>query len=198
MFSRIGPTKIEKLWKSVPPSYQLPTSQTPGQSARKARMRVALGCHSTRRKQSQAPQALNIRYFVYTDCNICNRGHVCGMELIRIYQCFCDATRLRIIHLLTHGPLCVCHFQDILECPQVKVSQQLAHLRKYGLVEATRHANWMIYNLPAKRPPELEANLKCLQDCAQTDRRFRADLKRLKAVGKESKWVAEALAAKCC
>ena len=30
------------------------------------------------------------------------------MELIQIYQCFCDATRLRIIHLLTRGPLCVC------------------------------------------------------------------------------------------
>lgn len=120
------------------------------------------------------------------------------MELIQIYQCFCDATRLRIIHLLTQGPLCVCHFQDLLELPQVKVSQQLAYLRKHGMVEATRHANWMIYSLPARRTPELESNLKCLQDCAQTDKRFRADLQRLKAARKNSKWVAEALDAKCC
>ena len=35
------------------------------------------------------------------------------MDLIQIYQCFCDRTRLRILHLLT-PPLCVCHFQDIL------------------------------------------------------------------------------------
>jgi ArsR family transcriptional regulator len=120
------------------------------------------------------------------------------MELVQIYQCFCDATRLRIIHLLTHGPLCVCHFQDILDVPQVKVSQQLAYLRKRGMVEATRHANWMIYCLPVKRPAELETNLKCLQDCAQTDKRFRADLKKLKAAKASSRWVAEALESKCC
>ncbi len=120
------------------------------------------------------------------------------MDLIEIYQCFCDATRLRIIHLLTQGPLCVCHFQDVLDIPQVKVSQQLAYLRKHGMVEATRHANWMIYSLPAKRPVELETNLKCLQDCAPTDKRFRADLKRLKSIKRQSEWVSETLATKCC
>ena len=40
----------------------------------------------------------------------------------------------------------------------------------------------MIYSLPSKRPLELEANLKCLQDCAPTDKRFRADLKAVKKV----------------
>lgn len=120
------------------------------------------------------------------------------MELVEIYQCLCEATRLRIIHLLTHGPLCVCHFQHLLEEPQVKISQQLAYLRKHGMVESTRHANWMIYSLPAKRSPELEANLKCLQDCAQTDQRFRSDLRRLGKMKEESQWVASALETKCC
>ena len=59
------------------------------------------------------------------------------MDLIQIYECFCDATRLRIIHLLAHGPLCVCRFQEILELPQTKVSQQLAYLRKHGEVPGT-------------------------------------------------------------
>ena len=72
------------------------------------------------------------------------------MELIQIYQCFCDATRLRIIHLLTRGPLCVCHFQEILGIAQTKVSQHLAYLRKKGMVECTRHGTWMIYSLPVK------------------------------------------------
>ncbi|MEO6846555.1 MAG: metalloregulator ArsR/SmtB family transcription factor [Chthoniobacterales bacterium] len=115
------------------------------------------------------------------------------MELVQIYQCLCDATRLRIIHLLTHGPLCVCHFQEILDIPQVRVSQQLAYLRKHGMVEANRHANWMIYSLPSKRPAELEMNLKCLQDCAQTDKRFRGDLRKRKAVTTNSARVSAAL-----
>lgn len=122
------------------------------------------------------------------------------MELIQIYQCFCDATRLRIIHLLTNGPLCVCHFQDILELPQTKVSQHLAYLRKRKMVETTRRGTWMIYSLPSKLSPELEANLKCLQDCAQTDKRFRDDLKRLGKVKQGIEWIGETLSQKstCC
>ena len=116
-------------------------------------------------------------------------GHDLGVELIRIYQCFCDPTRLRILHLLTHGPLCVCHLQETLRLPQTKVSQHLAYLRKRGLVECTRHQTWMIYRLSSKPSAELEANLKCLQDCAPTDRRFRDDLKNFEKVRSTCGWI---------
>jgi ArsR family transcriptional regulator len=101
------------------------------------------------------------------------------MDLIQIYQCFCDRTRLRILHLLTRSPLCVCHFQEILSEPQVKISKHLAYLRNRQLVETRREGNWIIYSLPWKRSSELEKNLKCLQDCAQSDQLFKADGKRL-------------------
>jgi ArsR family transcriptional regulator len=101
------------------------------------------------------------------------------MELIQIYQCLCDPTRLRILHLLTQTPLCVCHFQEILDEPQVKISKHLAYLRERGLVVAERDQNWMIYSLPEKPAAELEANLKCLQDCVQTDPVFKGDLRSL-------------------
>jgi ArsR family transcriptional regulator, arsenate/arsenite/antimonite-responsive transcriptional repressor len=113
--------------------------------------------------------------------------------LIEIYQCFCDVTRLRIIHLLTRGPLCVCHFQEVLGLPQTKVSQHLAYLRKKRMVECTRHGTWRIYSLPSKPPLELETNLKCLQDCAPTDKRFRNDLKRLETVRADCGWIGDAL-----
>ena len=71
------------------------------------------------------------------------------MGLIQIYQCLCDLTRLRILNLLTEGELCVCHFQEILSEPQVKVSKHLAYLKARGLVVARKEANWMIYSLPA-------------------------------------------------
>jgi len=101
------------------------------------------------------------------------------MDLIEIYQCFCDRTRLRILHLLTRSPLCVCHFQDILDEPQVKVSKHLAYLRSRGMVRAKRDQNWIIYSLPEPRSDELERNLKCLQDCVQTDPVFKRDLEKL-------------------
>jgi ArsR family transcriptional regulator len=106
------------------------------------------------------------------------------MSLIHIYQCLCDTTRLRILSLLTKGELCVCHFQEILGEPQVKVSKHLAYLRTRGLVESRKEANWVIYSLPAKPTRELSANLACLQDCVHEDPIFRRDTeKRRKLAG---------------
>src|SRR3954471_9401982 len=102
-----------------------------------------------------------------------------AIDLIRIYQCLCDRTRLRILHLLAKSPLCVCHFQEILGEPQAKISKHLAYLRKRGMAVASRDQNWMIYSLPAKRTRELRLNLKCLQDCTQSDALFARDSTKL-------------------
>jgi ArsR family transcriptional regulator, arsenate/arsenite/antimonite-responsive transcriptional repressor len=103
----------------------------------------------------------------------------CCMDLVQIFQCFCDRTRLRILHLLGKSPLCVCHFQEILGEPQVKISKHLAYLRSRGIVTTERHQNWIIYSLPKTRAAELERNLKCLQDCIQSDSMFARDLRKL-------------------
>ena len=100
------------------------------------------------------------------------------MDLVKIYECLCDRTRLRLLNLLMQGPLCVCHFQEILGEPQVKISKHLSYLKRHGLVEAERCANWMIYRLPEKRSAQLQANLACLQDGLQEERIFRADAAR--------------------
>lgn len=97
------------------------------------------------------------------------------MELVKIYQGLCDPTRLRLLNVLGPGPLCVCHFQEILREPQVKISKHLAYLRARGLVEARRQGNWMVYALPAVRSRALRANLACLQDGAAEGAVFRRD-----------------------
>ena len=106
------------------------------------------------------------------------------MDLVQIYQCLCDPTRLRILHLLTQTPLCVCHFQDILGEPQVKISKHLAYLRSRRMVTTEREQNWIIYSLPNRPAAELERNLKCLQDCVQTDAVFKRDLEKLSKLQK--------------
>jgi len=118
------------------------------------------------------------------------------VDLIEIYQCFCDLTRLRILHLLGHGPLCVCHFQTLLGESQVKISKHLSYLRARKLVEVQRHQNWMIYRLPEDPPAELELNLKCLQDCVRPEPIFKRDAHALKAMGAELEWIDGALS--CC
>lgn len=104
------------------------------------------------------------------------------MKLIEVYKCLCDETRLRILHLLSHRPLCVCHFQEILRAPQVKISKHLAYLREHALVRTRREGAWIIYALPARPSPELTMNLRCLQDYALESPLFRADLRRMEKV----------------
>lgn len=100
-------------------------------------------------------------------------------ELCQVYRCLSDGTRLRILNLLSEGPLCVCHLQSVLDEPQVKISKHLASLRSHGLVESERRANWMIYRIADAANPALEHNLACLHDLRRKDPTFKSDLKRL-------------------
>lgn len=104
------------------------------------------------------------------------------MELVQIYECLCDRTRLRILNLLLKGPLCVCHLQEILQEPQVKLSRHLGYLRDRKVVERHRYQNWNIYALPKRKPEQLETNLKCLQDCSRTDPVFIEDRRKLASI----------------
>lgn len=107
------------------------------------------------------------------------------MELVQIYECLCDLTRLRVLNVLAQGPLCVCHFQAVLREPQVKISKHLAYLRNRGLVAVERRGNWMVYGMPPGPSRELRANLACLQDCARETPVFQRDLARLRKLAPE-------------
>jgi ArsR family transcriptional regulator, arsenate/arsenite/antimonite-responsive transcriptional repressor len=116
------------------------------------------------------------------------------VQLIGIYQCLCDETRLRILHLLTQAPLCVCHFQTVLKESQVNISKHLRYLKAHGLVEVKQHRNWRIYQLPGRQTYELRRHLRCLQDCVRENKLFREDLKRLRAISA----AASSIVKDCC
>ena len=85
------------------------------------------------------------------------------MEASDLYKCIADPQRLRILNLLEAGPLCVCHIQEILDAPQVKISKQLAGMKQLDLIRATREGTWMIYHLNSPVPGLLTANLEYLR-----------------------------------
>jgi ArsR family transcriptional regulator len=120
------------------------------------------------------------------------------MELVKIYECLCDLTRLRVLNVLAQGPLCVCHFQAVLREPQVKISKHLGYLRARGLVAYDRVGNWMVYALPPKPSPELKRNLACLQDCARENPVFQKDLARLKKLAPAEAVAAISEGGSCC
>lgn len=103
-------------------------------------------------------------------------------QAVAIYKCLCDPSRLRILNLLRVAPQCVCHIEQVLGIGSVRTSQQLAYLRRHGMVEVAVRGTWRIYSLPAKPSRELAANLACLQDCVFDAKVFRADLAALKRI----------------
>ena len=107
------------------------------------------------------------------------------LKLIQIYECLCDETRLRILNLLSVTPLCVSHIQKILQMGQVKVSKHLNYMKERGMLEATRCENRTLYSLAKATSPELETNMKCLQDCCKEYPIFLEDLNRLKSIYQE-------------
>src|ERR1039458_7925163 len=83
----------------------------------------------------------------------------------RMFSAFADQTRLRILHLLTRGELCVCDIHDTLKLPQSKVSRHLSSLRKAGLVEVRRAGLWKHYKLSAPQGKFHKGLIGCLKSC---------------------------------
>ena len=102
------------------------------------------------------------------------------MNVLTVYRCFCDSTRLRILNLLLEGPLCVCHLAAVLDLPQPKISRHLKALKDAGAVETERSYNWTICRISANPNRVLEVNLQCLQDLRGENPVFRKDLERRK------------------
>src|SRR5437868_10313270 len=82
-----------------------------------------------------------------------------------MFRAFSDRTRLRILHLLRDGELCVCDLVKVLSVPQPKASRHLAYLRRAGLVVARKDGLWAHYRLAPARSAFHEKLLDCLASC---------------------------------
>ena len=98
-----------------------------------------------------------------------------------IFRALSDPTRLRILHLLRSGELCVGDLVSVLGVPQSSASRHLVYLRKAGLIEGRRHSYWTFYVLAPAKTALRRKLLECLD--ADTVGRAR-DAQRLAAIRK--------------
>ena len=82
-----------------------------------------------------------------------------------MFRAFSDRTRLRILHLLSGGELCVCDLTAVIAAPQPKISRHLAYLRKAQLVTVRKDGLWSHYRLAPARPGFHAQLLECLENC---------------------------------
>ena len=105
----------------------------------------------------------------------------------RLFKALADETRLRIVALLSHGELCVCHLEEALKLSQPKVSRHLATLRAAGVVEDRRDGSWVYYGLIRQPDADCERQLRGLVRTFAKRAVLRRDLERLiKVRGPES------------
>jgi ArsR family transcriptional regulator len=98
----------------------------------------------------------------------------------RVFRALSDETRLRIVALLSHGELCVCHIENALALPQPSVSRALGILRSSGVVDSRREGSWVHYRLVEQDVPELQAVIDSISKAFGSQRIVRSDLVRLK------------------
>jgi ArsR family transcriptional regulator len=82
-----------------------------------------------------------------------------------MFRAFSDRTRLRILHILQSGELCVGDIVEILQAPQPRISRHLAYLRKSNLVMVRKSGLWSHYSLAPAKTPFHRKLLECLAKC---------------------------------
>ena len=108
-------------------------------------------------------------------------SHELGVRsLTKLFRALGDETRLRIVALLSHGELCVCHIENALELSQPNVSRQLGILRAAGVVDGRREGTWMHYALAPQQHESVKVMLEQLIALFGAERAIRADHAKLR------------------
>jgi ArsR family transcriptional regulator, arsenate/arsenite/antimonite-responsive transcriptional repressor len=100
----------------------------------------------------------------------------------RMFKALGDDVRLRIVALLAHGELCVCHIEEALDLTQPNASRHLGILRAAGLVTHRRRDKWVYYRLATQANEDCKRQLKGLVASFTTRDVLRKDIERLRKV----------------
>ena len=108
-------------------------------------------------------------------------------SLTRLFRALADETRVRIVALLVHGELCVCHVQEALALTQPTASRHLSVLKAAGVVESRRVRNWTYHRLAYQADGHRRRQLRALVAAFADQAMLHRDVARLmKARGPEA------------
>lgn len=100
--------------------------------------------------------------------------------LTRVFRALGDENRVRIVALLVHGELCVCHLESALGISQPNCSRQLGILKAAGIVDSRRDGTWVYYGITDQERESVKNVLGVLAKTFGAERALRADHQRLK------------------
>ena len=100
--------------------------------------------------------------------------------LTKLFRALGDETRVRILALLVHGELCVCHVESALGISQPNCSRQLGVLKSAGIVDSRRDGTWVYYRIVDQEVESVKNVLDVLAKTFGAARALRLDHARLK------------------
>lgn len=111
---------------------------------------------------------------------ITNQDDLGVRPLTKLFRALGDETRLRMVALLSHGELCVCHLEKALDLAQPNVSRQLGILKSAGVVDSRRDGTWVYYRLADQEHETVETVLDTLTKSFGAEKTIRADHAKLR------------------
>jgi DNA-binding transcriptional ArsR family regulator len=106
-------------------------------------------------------------------------------EYQSVFKAVADATRARILKMLTHGELCVCQIVAVLGLSQSTVSKHLWVLKTARLIQDRKDGRWVFYSLAQNSRNEyVQFILSNLDLWLKEDEVVIEDLKRVEIVKK--------------
>jgi ArsR family transcriptional regulator len=97
----------------------------------------------------------------------------------RLFKALGDEVRVRMVALLAHGELCVCHLETALGLAQSNASRHLAILRAAGVVARRRTKSWVYYRLAEQTDDHCRRQLRELVRAFAKQDTLRRDVERL-------------------
>lgn len=67
--------------------------------------------------------------------------------MVDIFKSLAEESRLRIIFLLMQKEMCVCEIETCLKMKQSNASRHLTDLKKSGILESYKNAQWTFYKI---------------------------------------------------
>ena len=67
--------------------------------------------------------------------------------MVEIFKALSEENRLRILALLMQGEMCVCEIEQCLNMNQSNVSRHLTALKRCGILEGYKKAQWVYYKI---------------------------------------------------
>ena len=96
--------------------------------------------------------------------------------MLEVLKALGDESRLRIVHLLLQGPLCVCELEYVLAMSQTNVSRHLAKLKQAKIVQNVKQGQWVNYQMDETFLANESALIEYLKEKLLSNASFQEDL----------------------